>query len=117
MKSKQIAIALASMMMASGTVTPVLATMMPRTTPLADQPDAPAAKPFKGKVEEVDAKANTLTVAGMKYHVTKGTTLTKAGNRIALADITVGEEVRGLARPGDDGKLEATTIMVGSTAS
>lgn len=117
MKSKQIAVALASMVLASGTVTPSLATITPTPTPLADQPQPPAAEPFKGTVEAVDAQKNTLTVAGKQYHVTEATTLTKAGKKAALADIAVGEQVRGLARHGADGKLEATTIMVGSTAS
>ena len=55
----------------------------------------------------------TLTVGGKTIYVAPDAKLTKTGKAIALGEITVGDEVHGMARQTFDGKTEALTVNVG----
>jgi len=111
MKSKKIAIAMLCAVTTTGLVaTPFVTLAEQQPTPLADKPDK--VEPFKGKVEAVDAAGNTLTVEGKVYQITASTKLTKTGKTITLAEIAVNDRVHGLAKSTEDGKNEATTVMV-----
>lgn len=69
-------------------------------------------EPFKGKVEAVDIKAKTLTVAGAVILVSDSTKLTKKGDAIQLKDIKAGDHVHGTTRKNAEGKTEAINVMV-----
>jgi len=76
------------------------------------QENVEQSEPFKGKVEAVDIKAKTLTVAGAVILVSDSTKLTKKGNSIELKDIKAGDHVRGKTRKNADGKTEAINVAV-----
>ena len=96
---------------------PVLGTQpppTPETKPPAEAPKKPAKKkpasntlPFRGKVESVDAKAMTITLAGREkqrvFNVTSKTRLEKDGKPATFGDIKAGEEARGSYTKGKDG--------------
>jgi hypothetical protein len=93
----------------------VTAWMTPSFAAPADKPGALEEKSpaFQGKVEAVDASANTLTVEGKVLSVTTASKLTKADKAIKLADIKVGDRVQGTMKESAGGKTEALTIRVG----
>jgi uncharacterized protein DUF5666 len=63
---------------------------------------------FKGAVESINAP--DLTVAGKLVHTTSATDIRREGNRIALTDLKIGEqvEVEGMAQ--SDGSILATKV-------
>lgn len=96
---------------------PVLGTQPPPTpeaNPPAEAPKKPAKKkpasntlPFRGKVESVDAKAMTITLAGKEkqrvFNVTSKTRLEKDGKPATFGDIKPGDDARGSYAKGKDG--------------
>lgn len=74
------------------------------------QETAEKSDPFKGKVDAVELKARTLTVAGAVILVTDATKITRKGDTIELKDIKVGDQVRGKTRKNADGKTEAINV-------
>lgn len=70
-------------------------------------------KPFKGKIEAVDAAAKTFTVDGKAILVSDATKLKKEGKEITLAELKVGDQVHGKTRQNSEGKLEAIHVEVG----
>lgn len=86
----------------------------PETNPPAESPKKPTKKkpasntlPFRGKVESVDAKAMTITLAGKEkqrvFNVTSKTRLEKDGKPATFADIKAGDDTRGSYAKGKDG--------------
>lgn len=84
------------------------------TTPPTDAPKKPAKKkpasntlPFRGKVESVDAKAMTITLAGKEkqrvFNVTSKTRLEKDGKPATFGDIKAGDDARGSYAKSKDG--------------
>ncbi|HWY31692.1 MAG TPA: DUF5666 domain-containing protein [Candidatus Acidoferrum sp.] len=94
-----------------------------------DATNAPAAQtptpkkhkvtPFHGKVDAVDASAQTLTVGTLTISITSKTKIsnTASGEPAMLSDITVGEFVSGAYKKSKDGTLQATTIHIGKKAA
>jgi len=89
-----------------------------------DQPkmaaEAPAKKSdliaYKGAVKAVDAGAKTITVDELTLNIGSDAKLTKDGQAMKLADVKVGDDVRGHYKKTDDGKLEAISIHEGQAA-
>jgi hypothetical protein len=83
----------------------------------AAEAGAPGAKnralPFQGKVTELDSTNLILTVKSLKLTVASTTKIDKNGQPAILADIKVGEVVRGSYKKDETGKLEATVIHIG----
>jgi hypothetical protein len=71
------------------------------------------AHPFHGKLAAVDTTAKTITIGQSVYLITSATKITKSGKPATLADAVVGEKVSGHAKPGDDGKMVATSLKLG----
>ena len=71
--------------------------------------------PFHGKVDAVDATAQTFTVGTLTITVSDKTKISKTatGDPAMLSDITVGEYVSGAYKKSKDGTLQATTIHIG----
>jgi hypothetical protein len=71
--------------------------------------------PFHGKVDAVDASAQTLTAGTLTITITSKTKIsnTATGEPAVLSDITVGEFVSGAYKKSSDGTLQATTIHIG----
>jgi hypothetical protein len=64
--------------------------------------------PFRGKVASVDSQQMTFTLSGPKqrvFRMTPDTKIEKNGKTAAVADITPGDEARGLYQNGDDIEL------------
>ena len=80
---------------------------------LLQKQNADEEKPFQGKIKEVDSEKKTIKVEDRMIQVVKTTKLLKAGKEITLADITVGDDVRGKMKENDDGTFEAVLIIVG----
>jgi hypothetical protein len=71
--------------------------------------------PFRGRLTAVDAKANTITVAGKEsgtFEVTPQTKIMKDGKSVTLADAKVGDEVGGFAQKKGD-KYELRSLRLG----
>jgi hypothetical protein len=96
---------------------PVLAGTAPRPLPVEKPETAERATPFRGKVDAVDATAQTLTVEGKVIYVTASTKLTKVGKPIVLSDIAVGDQVHGVGHLQPDGKTEASLVVVNPPAA
>ena len=90
-----------------------------------DATNAPAAQtpipkkhkvtPFHGKVDAVDASAQTLTVGTLTITVSEKTKISKTatGDPAMFSDITVGEYISGAYKKSKDGTMQATTIHIG----
>ena len=76
-------------------------------------PNPNRALPFRGKVDAVDQKAKTVTVGTRVFHVTTETKIQKDGKAATLADVVVGEAIRGSLRQAEDGKLTALSMSLG----
>lgn len=110
MKFKKFGVVVLSMASTLAWCAPTFAALNPAPAPMSEKADK--LEPFRGKVEAVDTTAKTLTVAGKIYSITTDTKLTKSGKTITLGDLTVGEQVHGLAKQTANGKAEATMVMV-----
>ena len=109
----------------------------PKATPAPAAPGAPAAPaaakaektadaaaagkpfPFVGKVTKVDAAAKSFSLNGSKgdrvFVVDDATKITKDGKPATLADVTVGEDVRGsVVKAGET--QTAKSLMIGAKA-
>lgn len=69
--------------------------------------------PFHGKVASVDKAAMTFMVGERTFQVTSETKITKGGKPATLADAAVGDEVGGLSKKTEDGKLIALSVRFG----
>lgn len=73
-------------------------------------------RPFRGTVKAFDKTAMTLTLEGEKEDtlcITSQTRIYKSGQPATTEAITVGEQVRGLARQNAEGKWEAVSLYLG----
>jgi hypothetical protein len=73
--------------------------------------------PFHGKLGSKDVGGKTITIdekTKRTFHVTAETKIVKAGKVASLEDATVGEEVAGSYKKGEDGKLTAVSIRLGA---
>ena len=116
MKKHIATIALFSIVAAALVAVPTVSRAQDAAAPAAA---APAAKkhgglPFHGKVTAVDTTASTITIKDLTINVTSDTKITKDGQPVTLADITVGAAVGGSYKKDDAGKLTATVIHVGA---
>lgn len=73
--------------------------------------------PFHGKLAAVDKAAMTITLEGKEsrrvFQITADTRLTKLGKPATLEDAVTGEDVGGLYRKTEDGRLEAVSVRFG----
>lgn len=84
----------------------------------AETQKAPKAKtrPFRGTVKSFDKTAMTITLEGEKEDticITSQTRIFKDGKPATTDAITAGEQVRGFARQGAEGKWEAASLYLG----
>lgn len=92
------------------------------TVPPATTETAPAKKknadatPYHGKVVAVNATASTITVGENKLTVTAETKISKDGKKSKLADIAVGDKVRGAYKKDANGNLNAVSLREGEKA-
>lgn len=81
------------------------------------KPKANRPYPFNGRISAVDTINKTITVGQSEkkrvFHITSETRMVKAGKPAILDDAVVGEEIGGLCRKTDDGKLEAVSLRFG----
>jgi hypothetical protein len=92
-----------------------------QTPPATNAPATPEAKvkafPFQGKVAAVDKVNMTLTLEGKTtnrvFEVTSATKLVKGGKPATLADVNVGDPVRGQWTKTADGKSVAKSVIIG----
>lgn len=98
------------------------------TTPRPIRPNMAAMqsnRPLSGKLIAIDKEARSVIIgpiegvastlsSNMVCFVATNTVILKAGKRVALGDVTVGEPVRFRARKTDNGKQVAAFIMVGN---
>lgn len=68
---------------------------------------------FHGKLVAVDNVAKTIKVGESSYQISSQTIILKEGKPAILEDGLVGEEVGGYAKPGEGGKMVATTVNFG----
>lgn len=68
---------------------------------------------FTGTVSVVDTNAMTFTADDMTYSVTDDSQLSRNGKPATLADVVVGDPVRGSYTKGDDGKMTAGKVRFG----
>ena len=82
----------------------------------AEKKAAPAARavPFRGKIGAVDKQAKTVKVGERTFQITSDSRIIKAGKPATLDDATVGEEVGGAYREGEDKKLNVVTLRIGA---
>ena len=69
--------------------------------------------PFHGKIAAIDKDAMTFTIGEREFQVTADTTIKKDGKEATLADAAVGDEVGGVAKKSEDGKLVVTSLRLG----
>jgi hypothetical protein len=69
--------------------------------------------PFNGKIASVDKDAKTFTIGERTFQITAETKIMKAGKAATLGDAVVGEEVGGVAKKSEDGKLMVTSVRFG----
>lgn len=72
--------------------------------------------PFRGKINEIDKTAKTITIGKEKkrtLHITDKTMIKKDGKKATLEDAAVGEDVGGTYRESAAGKLEAVSLRIG----
>jgi len=72
-----------------------------------------AAHPFHGKLAGVDKVAKSIQIGKTTYYVTSETKITKGTERATLNDGVIGEEASGYVKPGDGGKMVATSLRFG----
>jgi hypothetical protein len=68
---------------------------------------------FNGTVSAVDTNAMTFTVDDQTYMVTDDTQLSRNGKTATLADVVVGDPVRGSYSKGADGKMTVAKVRFG----
>jgi hypothetical protein len=83
--------------------------------PAAEKTDSTAKKahPFHGKLAAVDKAAKTITLGKSTYYINSETKIKKADKPATLEDGVIGEDVGGYAKPGEGGKMFATTVTFG----
>ena len=84
-----------------------------------DQKDASehkSAHPFHGKLAAIDKSAKTITVGKSVYQITSETKIKKSEKPAVLEDGVIGEPVSGYAKPGENGKMVASTLHFGARA-
>ena len=69
--------------------------------------------PFRGKVGAVDKGAMTFSIGERTFQITADTKIIKDGKPATLEDAVVGEDVGGVAKKTEDGKLIATSVRFG----
>jgi hypothetical protein len=74
----------------------------------------PGTLPFHGKLKAVDSTAGTITVGELTLRITPETKLTRGGNKAALTDGVVGENVSGAYKKTEEGTLQATKVHFGA---
>jgi hypothetical protein len=121
MKNQIAKITLFGLVAAALALTPTFSFAQDATNAPAAQPPAPKKHkftPFHGKVDAVDASAQTLTVGTLTITITSKTKIsnTATGEPAVLSDITAGEFVSGAYKKAKDGTLEASTIHIGKKA-
>ncbi len=85
----------------------------PATTKKESAAKKKAGHPFHGNLAAVDKVAKTIKLGESVYQITSETKITKAGKPATLEDGVVGEPVSGYAKPGEGGKMVATTVRFG----
>lgn len=75
----------------------------------------PAARsvPFHGKIELMDKASKSIRVGTRTFHVVDDTRIMKGGKPASLEDAGLGEQVGGLYREGDAGRLELLSLRIG----
>ena len=121
MKNQIAKITLFGLVVAALALTPTFSFAQDATNAPATQTPTPKKHkytPFHGKVDAVDANAQTLTVGTLTITITSKTKIsnTATGEPAVLSDITAGEFVSGSYKKSPDGTLDATTIHIGKRA-
>jgi hypothetical protein len=100
----------------------VLGMPVPISAQNTNKPATPAAPakstmaPFHGKIGAVDKTAKTITLdekTKRTFQVTSETKIMKDGKPATLDDATVGDQVGGRYKKGDDGKLSILSLRLG----
>jgi hypothetical protein len=76
-----------------------------------------SAHPLRGKLAAVDKAAKTITLGKSTYYITADTKIKKADKAATLDDAVIGEEVTGYAKPGDGGKMIASSLNLSPKTS
>ena len=115
MKTTKIGLIILGTIAAVGFAMPAFAGPVQQPAQLQEKQAKPVkGNPFKGKVESVDTRANTMTVSGKLIYTSANTKFTKGGKEITLADIQTGDEVHGTTHQTAAGKAEADRVTVGA---
>ncbi|MDQ6632358.1 MAG: hypothetical protein M3Y82_11500, partial [Verrucomicrobiota bacterium] len=82
-----------------------------------DKNDQVRARPFGGKVKEMDAATKTITLEGKKskrtFQVVSSTIIKKGGKPATLEDLKVGDEVNGYIREMADQTIQLVSLRIG----
>jgi hypothetical protein len=117
MKNQFAKITLFGLVAAALALSPSFSYAQDATNPPAQTPAPKKHKftPFHGKVDAVDASAQTLTVGTLTITVSEKTKISKTatGDPAVFSDITVGEYISGAYKKSKDGTMQATTIHIG----
>lgn len=70
--------------------------------------------PFTGKITAVDTAASTVTVGERVFNISSETKILKDAKPATLAELTVGEPVRGSYKKDEAGKLNAALVNAGA---
>ena len=73
--------------------------------------------PFHGALTALDKTKMTITVGESTYQITSETKITQEGKPAIIGDGVVGNNVSGVYKTGDGGKLIATTVNFGTKAA
>jgi hypothetical protein len=68
---------------------------------------------ISGTVSAVDTNAMTFVVEDQTYSVSDDSQITRNGKPATLADVVVGDPVKGSYMKGDDGKMTVTKVKFG----
>ena len=79
-----------------------------------DSSEHKSAHPFRGKLAAIDKNAKTITVGKSVYQITSETKIKKNEKPAVLDDGVVGEPVSGYVKPGENGKMVASTLYFGA---
>ena len=121
MRNSMLKFGLMTLLAAAGAILPAQlqaqTTNKPATTKKSGESTAKSAHPFHGKLAAVDKVARTITIGKSTYYITADSKIKKADKPATLDDGVIGEEVGGYAKPGDGGKMIASSLTFGPKSS
>ena len=70
--------------------------------------------PFRGKIAAVNKQSKTITVGERVFQITSDTRIVKSGKPATIDDATIGEEIGGAYRQGENKTMQAVSVRLGA---